>query len=438
MEKKEKFKLKLTKKNLSIFAIALIALISIGMSVSKGNKDASIKVDTGKASKKRIVQTASATGNIEANHRNEVALNPSTKVVKVLVKEGQVVKKEDIIAQLDASDLKNQLQKQKINLQNANIQLNQLQGTSLANEINNAKNSVSQSEISLQNAKNNYDDLNKKYSQTKALFDKGFVSKNEFDGAEKALTDAENAMKTAQLSLNNAKNSLSNLTVSSSDKISTQRNQIALIEADIANLQDKIEQCNIRANVDGKVVRNDAKENQYPKTGDLVIVDDTSKYKLSLDVSQYDAVNLRKGQKATIKVKGIDKEYAGVVADIQDIAQAKINATGGNQEFKVGVKITFDSIDELIKAGYEGSAEIILNESPSSIAVGFDAVKEDRAEKKKYVYVINDNKVSKKYIKTGLESEYDIEVLEGLEEGETYVINPPEKLKEGDVVSLNK
>lgn len=436
MEKKAKFKF--TKKKVSIFVIVLIALISGGMYFSKGKKDTSIKVDTAKATKKKIIQTASATGNIEANSRNEIALNPAQKIVKVLVKEGQTVKKGDIIAQLDSSDFRNQLEKQKISLQNANTLLNQLQGTSLVNEKNNAKNSVSQSEIALQNSKNNYDDLNKKYLQTKSLFDKGYASKNEFEAAKKALTDAENGMKTAQLALNNAKNSLSNLDVSNSDKIVNQRNQIALIEVDIANLQDKIEQCNIKADVDGKVVKSDAKENQYPKAGDSIIIDDISQYKLSLDINQYDAVNIKKGQKAAIKVKGIDKEYSGVVTDIQNIAQAKINTTGGDQEFKVGVKVTFNSTDGIIKAGYEGSAEIILNEKPSSIAVGFEGIKEDRAAKKKYVYVLNGNKVSKKYIKTGLESEYDIEVLEGLKEGESYVINPPEKLKEGDVVSLNK
>ena len=206
----------------------------------------------------------------------------------------------------------------------------------------------------------------------------------------------------------------------------------------IASLQDKIEQCNIKTDVDGKVVKNNAKENQYPKAGDSIIIDDTSKYKLSLDVSQYDAVNIKKGQKAAIKIKGIDKIYSGVVTDIGNIAQAKINTTGGDQEFKVNVKVTFDNADALIKAGYEGSADIVLNEKPSSIAIGFDGVKEDRAAKKKYVYVVDGNKVSKKYIKTGLESEYDVEVLEGLEEGEIYVINPPEKLKEGDLVSLKK
>jgi len=84
MEKKAKFKF--NKKKVSIFLIILIIFILGGAYFSKEKKDSYIKVDTAKVSKKKIVQTASATGNIEANYRNEIALNPAQKVGKVLVK----------------------------------------------------------------------------------------------------------------------------------------------------------------------------------------------------------------------------------------------------------------------------------------------------------------------------------------------------------------
>ena len=45
------------------------------------------------------------------------------------------------------------------------------------------------------------------------------------------------------------------------------------------------------------------------------------------------------------------------------------------------------------------------------------------------------NKVSKKYITIGIESEYYVEIIEGLEQEERYVLNPPESLVEGDFVS---
>ncbi|KAJ48789.1 HlyD family secretion protein [Clostridium tetanomorphum] len=438
MEKKKKFKL--GKKSIIIILIVALVVAVGAIYSNKGKKSNAISVDTGEVEKKKLVQVTTATGNIEANYRNDIALNPAQKVIKVFVKEGQIVKKGDILVKLDDEEYRTQLEKQQLNLQNANLTLSQLQGTSTVNERKNAANAVSQAELTLQNAKNNYSDLKRKFDQSKSLYEGGYISKNDYDAADKALKEAGNTMKNAELALTNSKNSLSNISVSTDDKIASQRNQLALIQADIKNLQNKIEDCNIKANVNGKIVKMDAKEDQYPKTGDMIIVDDVSKYKMSLDINQYDAVNLKKGQKATVKLKGVDKKYPATVTEVGQVAQTTINTnTGGNQEFKINVKITLNNSDDKIKAGYEGDAEIILNERASSLAIGFDGIKEDRVKNQKYVYVVDaNNKVSKRYIKSGLETEYDVEVLEGLKEGEKYVINPPENLKEGDIVSPRK
>lgn len=440
MEKKAKFKLS-KKSIIIILIIALVATVGVVHS-KKSKKSTSVSVDIGKVEKKKLIQATTATGNIEANYRNDIILNPAQKVIKVFVKEGQIVKKGDILVKLDDKEYTTQLEKQQLNLQSANLTLSQLQGTSTINERKNAINASAQAELTLQNSKNNYSDLKKKFDQSKSLYQGGYISKNDYDAADKALKEAENSVKNADLALTNSKNSLSNINASTQDKVETQRNQIAIIASDIKSLQDKISDCNVKANVDGKVVKMDAKEDQYPQTGDMIIIDDVSKYKLSLDINQYDAVNLKNGQKATVKIKGIDKKYSAVVTEVGQVAQTKINTnanSGGNQEFKINVKLTINDSDDKIRAGYEGDAEIVLNEKNSSLSIGFDGIKEDRAKKEKYVYVMDgNNKVSKKYIKNGLETEYDVEVLEGLKEGDKYVINPPENLKEGDIVLPRK
>ena len=225
---------------------------------------------------------------------------------------------------------------------------------------------------------------------------------------------------------------------SSEDKITNQKNQVALIQADIDNLNKKIEECNVKADTDGKVIKIDAKEDQFPKAGDMIIVDDTSKYKVSVNISQYDSAKIKVGQKANIKLKGSTKKYTGVVSDIGQFAELK-SSTGNastSQESKVNFKITIDNPDEDIKAGFEADAEIVLDGKTSVLAIGFDAIKEEKAAGKKYVYVVNkDNKVSKKYIKTGLDTDYDVEITDGLKEGDKCVLNPPQNLNEGDIVT---
>lgn len=428
------------KKKIAILVVIILVLVGgISYSRVKGQKAKIKGVSTAKVTKKNLIQTASDKGSIEANYRNDITLNPSQKVKKVMVSEGQQVKKGDILVKLDTLEYDSQLQKQKINLANAQSTLRQLLNSGIANDKSNAENTVSQAQITLENAQRSYEDANNKFKQNESLFKNKYISQNDYDAAKKNLDDAYNAIKTAENSLANSQSALDNVNESSEDKITNQKNQVALIQADIDNLNKKIEECNVKADTDGKVIKIDAKEDQFPKTGDMIIVDDTSKYKVSVNVSQYDSVKIKVGQKANIKLKGSTKKYTGEVTDIGQLAEMKNSSTSNNsssQESKVNVKITLDNPDEAIKAGFEVDAEIVLNEKKSVLAIGFDAIKDEKAAGKKYVYIVDKyNKISKKYVKTGLDADYDVEVTDGLKEGDKCILNPPQNLKEGDIVT---
>lgn len=434
-----KIKVKINKKVI-IFGILILVIIgAVAYSQVKAKKAKVKAVTTAKVTKKNLIQTASDKGNIEANYRNDITLNPSQKVKKVMVTEGQKVKKGDILVKLDTIEYDSQLDKQKINLANAQSTLKQLLSSGIANDKSNAQNTVSQAQITLENAQRSYEDANNKFKQNESLLKSGSISQNDYNAAKKTLDDAYNAVKAAENSLGNSQSALNNVNVSSEDKITNQKNQVALIQADIDNLNKKIEDCNVKAGTDGKVIKMDAKEEQFPKSGDMIIVDDTSKYKVAVNISQYDSAKIKVGQKANIKIKGSTKKYTGVVTDIGQFAEMKNSSTSSNsssQESKVNVKITIDNPDEGIKAGFEVDAEIVLDEKKSALAIGFDTIKDEKAAGKKYVYLVNkDNKVSKRYIKTGLDAEYDVEVIDGLKEGDKCIINPPQNLKEGDIVT---
>ncbi len=422
------------KKKVVIISIIIIAILGTAASSYMKSKKAKIKqVTTSKVVKKKVTQSSTVTGNIEAKYRNDINLNPAQKVVKVLVTEGQQVKKDDILVQLDISELESQLQKQKLTLASAEATLNQISGSGSASESINAEKGIAQVEASLEKGQRDYEDANKKFNQNQKLLSGGYISQNDVDASKKAVDDAASTVKEAQTSLANAQASLNNVSASNGDKITNQRNQIAIAKSEIEAINKKIEDSNIRANTDGKVIKVDAKENQIPKAGDMIIVDDNSQYKVSIDISQYDATKVMKGQKANIKIKGSTKKYTGSVDEIGEIAQLKPNAT--EKEYKVNVKLILDNPDESVKAGYEADAEIILNEKGNSIAVALDGVREDKTSKKKYVYLVNSqNKVSKKFINTGIQTDFDSEVIDGLKEGEKYILNAPQDLSEGDTV----
>ncbi len=423
-----------SKKSKIISIIILVVVIAAAAGMYTKAQSAKIKEVTAvKVTKGILTQSVTITGTVEANDRNEIALSPASKVVQVLVKEGQAVKKGDILVKLDDAEYKNQLEKQTLNLAGANSTLRYLNSSGTQTDRSASESAMGQAEITLQNAKANLDDANKKYEQSKVLYDHGYISKNELDAAQKAVADCGSAVSGAEIALSNARTTYSNIDASTGEKLNNQRNQIALIQADIKYLNSKIDQCSLKANVSGIVTRLDAVEGQYPNTGDMVIVDETSAYGVSLDVSQYDSVKVQPGDKAKIKIKGVDKEYNGVVAKVGQLAEKSL--TSSDQDAKVKIKVSISDPDENIKVGYEADADIILDEKQNALQISFEAVQDEKNTGKKYVYVIGTgNKIEKRYIETGMETDYNIEIKSGLKEGEKCVSNPDKSLTEGVTV----
>lgn len=429
-------KIVLNKKTITIgICIVFLAVIGITYTI-KSNRVKPKEVTIEKATKTTLTETTIATGNIEAKYRNNTVLNSSQKVLKICVQEGQLVKKGDVLLVLDSSDYENQLEKLQINLENAKLTLNQMDQTGIAAEKSASENSLSQAKHNLENAQRKYEDYKKKYEQSQVLFTSEAITKNEFEEAKKNSEDAATNLKSAEDSLKNAQNILNDTNNSSESKIANQKNQIALIQKDIENCQKKIDDSTVVANIYGKVIKIDAKENQFPSDGDQIIIDDVSQYKVVVDLKQYDALKAAKGQKANIKIKGATNSYTGTVTEIGEFAEVKTTSGGGDQEHKVKVSVVIDNPEEEVKGGYEADVQFIFKEKEDCIAIGFDGIKEDKLTKQKYIYVVDStNKVSKKYISVGIESEYYVEIVDGLEQEERYVLNPPESLAEGDLVS---
>lgn len=434
--KKKGEKMKNKKVKIIIAAILVLAVASGAVWAFAGGSNTASTVETGVLQAQSLSQSISVTGNIEARDKEEIILSTQQKVKKVFVSEGQGIKKDDIILTVDTTDLEYQLSKYKLNLDLADRNLNDLLKKGSKSDKKSLENSVKQANINLSNATANYNEAKKKHEQNGPLYDIGAISKEEYDSSEKKANDLKNQMELSQIQLSNAKDSLTEFGTNLDDKIADQRNQIEAAKADIANTQDKINQSTKKSNIDGMVVKLDAKENQYPAPNSSTIaIYDLSLYKVSVEVSQYDAVSLSKGQKASIKVKGLDKLYTGTVSKI-DVA-AVIKLEGANKEIKVEIEITLDNPDEKVKVGYEADIDIILKEAHNTLAVNFEALQQEK-DGKQYVFIIESGKAVKKYVKTGLETDFDMQILEGLKAGERYIRNPAEGLKDGDPVRVSE
>jgi len=161
-------------------------------------------------------------------------------------------------------------------------------------------------------------------------------------------------------------------------------------------------------------------------------------------VDETDIVNVRIGQEAEIKVDALgDRKLKGHVSDVGNSAVNRSGQgnTGGNQEAKdFKVVITLVDPPEELRPGLSCTASIITARTKQVLTIPIQALTvrefddpEDPVKKKKIekegVYVIKDDKVLFRQVKTGITGTTDIEILEGLTEKEKLVTGPYQILR---------
>lgn len=424
--------MKSRKKLIIITAIVLVVIIIAAVRIITSTQGKLKEVDISKAETKSLSQMISVTGNIEAADKEEISLSTQQKAIEVYVKEGQEVRAGTDLLKMDSAEYEYQLRKYELALELANMNLQRLLSTNSANDKKALENAVRAAEIKLHDSETSYNEAKRKYDQNNVLYESGAVSKEEYEAALKYMNDSKNAMELATMELDDARDSLNDFGVNNSDQIKEKRNQVESSKADIANMKDNIGKSIIKSSISGKIVQFDVKPNQYPTMENSTIaIYDLSKYKVKVPVSQYDAVSISKGQRSNVKVKGIDTEYKGTVTAISDAAV--ISQEGTDKEPKVEIEVTLDNPDDRIKAGYEADIDITLQEVKDTVAVSFESVLEDE-EGNKYVFIVEKDKAVKRIVQTGLETDFEIQLLDGLKAGDSYIKSPPATLKDGDPV----
>lgn len=169
------------KKALVIVAVAAIAALAVWL-LSGGKKEEKITFDTAAVAPANIMNSITATGTIEPVTSVTVGTQVSGIVSKLFVDYNSVVKKGQVIAELDKTNLMSQLNTAKTQLATAQSQLN-------------------------------YQTAN--YNRYKTLFEKGLVAADDFDNAKLSYTQAKEQMASAKEEVQRAQTNLGYATITS-------------------------------------------------------------------------------------------------------------------------------------------------------------------------------------------------------------------------------
>ena len=202
--------------------------------------------------------------------------------------------------------------------------------------------------------------------------------------------------------------------------------QIESKNLDIGNLNSKIKDSKIYSSISGYVTDFPVEKSKTTTNGDNIVIHGGDSFEFIANVSQENALLIKEGQKSEVKIDGMDKIYEAVVLFISKVA----SSDNGASEFpRVEIKIKILNPDEFIKFGYEGSAFVHVDSVEDQIIVKNECIKNE--DGKNFIFLVENGITKKVYVQTGLSDGYITSILNGIDEGDIVVLNPPIDLIEG-------
>ena len=184
----------------------------------------------------------------------------------------------------------------------------------------------------------------------------------------------------------------------------------------------------MQSDFNGVVTEVEIVEGSTPQEGQkLLTVESTEKVKVEITVSKYDLDKIAVGQEAEINIAG--KEYKGKVSKINRMATT--NASGAAV---VGAEVAIENPDQSIFLGVEAKVEVHMATATDVVTVPVEVVNTDREGD--FVFVAEEGLVKKKRVTTGISSDTDIEIQEGLTAGEAVIMTTGQELEEGTPVTV--
>lgn len=153
----------------------------------------------------------------------------------------------------------------------------------------------------------------------------------------------------------------------------------------------------------------------------VMTVSASSGLQVRLAVNESQISEIKIGQRAVITGAGFHTVYEGTVTSISSEAKQEYHTTGTETVVEVLVRIQNPKSD--IKPGFSAKARIITEESKNVLVAPYEAVRADD-DGKEYVYLLHGRKAIKVPVTTRKEFESGFEVLSGLQDQDTIIMNP--------------
>jgi HlyD family secretion protein len=427
---------KTTKYILITLGALILLLIILKVAGVIGGPDKT-QVATEKAAERNITETVTASGKIKPHLEVKITAEVSGEIVELPIKEGDVVKKGQLLCKIRPDVLKSGFER-------------------AVASYNSQKASVGNSKQMLAQAQATYDNQASIYKRDKELLDNKVLTVAEFEAAKASYEGAKAGLEAARQNVIGSNFGL------------------AQSSASVQEAQADLDKTSIFSPIDGVISKLSVEKGdrvlgtiQFAGT-DIMTVSDLSKMDVNVDVNENDINRIELGDSSSIDVDAfMDKKFDGAVSEIGSAA----NVVGTNADqvtnFTVKVRINPESYMALLKKtaanpspfrpGLTATVDIRTNEVKGlSVPIQSVTTREEKKDNskpktdddsqtvkinapvKEYVFVYRAGKIKQVLVTTGIQDDSYIQILSGLKSGDEVVSAPysaiSKDLKDGQLV----
>jgi HlyD family secretion protein len=426
---------------IGIGGLVLVASV-VWFTVQQSSKNV-VTVQSGKVQRQDLATVVSASGEIKPKTYVNIGANAYGKITHLYVKEGDQVKRGQLLAQLE-----NVQSSADVNANEASLQA--AQTDAIAADAN-----LKTSQADLQRAQADYARNKLDWDRAQSLFKDGLISKSDFDSRQNAWATADAGLVQAQARVAQAK--------AQNDSADKHVNQA---RANLTRVTDVLQKTTYSAPYDGVVTNLPVREGESVVIGiqnamgsTLMTIADMSVITAEVKVDETDIVNVHLGQPAEVTIDAIPKKiFHGTVSEIGDNAIVRSSGVSTSQQTTASeeakdfkVVVTLSDAPQSLRPGLSTTAKITTatrsnalsvpiqaltlrtkeqieqqNNPPGSVHAAAPAAKEVASKSKKEddvqgVFVIRNKKAMFVPVSTGITGTTDIEVLDGLKEGDEVI-----------------
>ena len=406
-----------------IALVVLLAAVAAGVIFRSNQKEQTTKVAVEAAAKRTIVERVYASGKLFPATELEITSNVSGTLIELYVKEGETVKKGQLLARVDPDALVSIVERTQAAAESSKAQL--------------ASTKAQRKQLEAQ-----FVNTELTFNRNKELYEEGVISQADYEAAEAAYKAARANLETADQNIRSAQ-----FNVKSS-------------EAAVKEQEKNLSLTRIYAPISGVV------STLYKKQGEQVVgtaqmagtpilkIANLKSVEVRVDVNERDILDISIGDSADVELDAYpERQFVGVVTQIANTATGLTSLTGTTAltsdqvtNFEVRILLLEESYSDLdngstrspFRSGLSASAEIKTNTAADILAVPVIAVTTRATPKadqkrlptkeettiKEYVFVLDADSVVLRPVTTGVQNDTYIQIQSGVKAGEQVVKAP--------------